>query len=66
MIEHIFASSSALDTHAADGLSVAVLNAVRTSMEQDQSQGLELLTNLEGPLADKVRSSRHVLEERHR
>ncbi|KAH3986935.1 mediator of RNA polymerase II transcription subunit 12 [Parastagonospora nodorum] len=64
MIEHIFASSSALDTHAADGLSVAVLNAVRTSMEQDQSQGLELLTNLEGPLADKIRShaEREVLD----
>ena len=57
MIEHIFSSSSALDAHAADGLSVAVLNAVKTSMEQDQSQGLELLTNLEGTLADKVRTS---------
>jgi hypothetical protein len=56
MIEHIFSSSTTLGAHAADALSVALLNAVRTAVERDQSQGLELLTTLESTVTDKVRS----------
>lgn len=61
MIEYIFSSNNALDAHAADTLSVALLNAVRTAVEEDQSQGLDLLSNLETTLTNKVRAQRHTL-----
>jgi mediator of RNA polymerase II transcription subunit 12 len=54
VIEFIFSSTSALDADAADALSAALLDAVRTAVEEDQSQGLELLTTLDIALTDKV------------
>jgi mediator of RNA polymerase II transcription subunit 12 len=59
MIEHIFSLSSVLDAHAADALSVALLNAVKTAVEKDQAQGLELLITLDSTLTDKVRRMPH-------
>jgi len=53
LIEHIF-SDPALEGDMADALSAALLDAVRTAVEKDQSQGLELLTNLDATLASKV------------
>jgi mediator of RNA polymerase II transcription subunit 12 len=57
MIEFIFSSEYALGVDAADALSAALLNAVRTAVEEDQSQGLELLTSLDTALTDKVITS---------
>jgi mediator of RNA polymerase II transcription subunit 12 len=57
VIEYIFSSNSALDVDAADALSAALLEAVRTAVEEDQSQGLELLTTLDTTLTDKVRTA---------
>jgi mediator of RNA polymerase II transcription subunit 12 len=54
VIEYIFSSSSTLDVDAADALSAALLDAVRTAVEEDQSQSLELLTSLDVVLTDKV------------
>ncbi|KAL5113832.1 RNA polymerase II mediator complex subunit [Pleosporales sp. CAS-2024a] len=56
MIEYLSWWSTTLDTHAKDALSVALLDAVRRAAEQDQSQGLELLRNLEPILTDKIRT----------
>jgi mediator of RNA polymerase II transcription subunit 12 len=55
VIEEIFSSHDALDTDTAETLSAALLKAVRTAVEEDQSQGLELLTTLDTALTDKVR-----------
>jgi mediator of RNA polymerase II transcription subunit 12 len=57
MIEHIFSPDYALDADAADALSAALLNAVRKAIEEDQSQGLELLRTLDKSLTDKVRTT---------
>jgi mediator of RNA polymerase II transcription subunit 12 len=55
MIEH--SPDYALDADAADALSAALLNAVRKAIEEDQSQGLELLRTLDKSLTDKVRTT---------
>jgi mediator of RNA polymerase II transcription subunit 12 len=57
MIESIFSSEYTFGTNATDTLSAALLSAVRTAVEEDQSQGLELLTSLDTALTDKVRTS---------
>jgi mediator of RNA polymerase II transcription subunit 12 len=54
MIEHIFSLDYARDLDAADALSAALLNAVRKAVEEDQTQGLELLRTLDTTLTDKV------------
>ncbi|KAH8693421.1 hypothetical protein GQ44DRAFT_753948 [Phaeosphaeriaceae sp. PMI808] len=63
-IEHIFSSESMLDGVAADILSGALLNAVKMAVEEDQSQGLELLATLDIALMDKIRyhAEREILE----
>tara|TARA_R110002003_G_scaffold73_8_gene6869 strand:- start:4572 stop:4829 length:258 start_codon:yes stop_codon:yes gene_type:complete len=50
LIENIFTADPALDDDAAD----ALLNAVKTAVEEDQSQGLQLLSTLDSALTDKV------------
>jgi mediator of RNA polymerase II transcription subunit 12 len=57
MIENIFSTNNVVDAHAADTLSAALLNAVKMAVEEDQSQGLELLSSLETTLTNKVRFS---------
>jgi mediator of RNA polymerase II transcription subunit 12 len=54
MIENIFSTNHVVDAHAADTLSVTLLNAVKAAVEEDQSQGLELLSSLEPTLTNKV------------
>lgn len=54
LIENIFTADPALDDDAADALSAALLNAVKTAVEEDQSQGLQLLSTLDSALTDKV------------
>lgn len=54
MIESLFSGHGAFEPDAADALSAALLSAVRTAVEEDQSQGLELLTTLDAALTDKV------------
>jgi mediator of RNA polymerase II transcription subunit 12 len=53
-IEHTF-SDPALEGDMANALSAALLDAVKTAVEEDQSQGLELLANLDASLTGKVR-----------
>jgi mediator of RNA polymerase II transcription subunit 12 len=57
MIEHIFSLNYALEADAADALSAALLNAVRKVVEEDQSQGLELLRTLDTALTEKVHTT---------
>lgn len=54
MIENIFTADPTLDGDAVDALSAALLNAVKTAVEEDQSHGLQLLSNLDTALTDKV------------
>lgn len=54
LIEHIFSDPN-LDGEAADTLSASLLGAVKTAIEEDQSQGLELLAALDPSLTNKVR-----------
>ncbi|KAF2819996.1 mediator of RNA polymerase II transcription subunit 12 [Ophiobolus disseminans] len=54
VIEHTF-SDPALEGDTADALSAALLDAVKTAVEEDQSQGLQLLTNLDASLTSKIR-----------
>jgi mediator of RNA polymerase II transcription subunit 12 len=58
MIEHIFSLNYALDPDAADALSAALLNAVRKAVEEDQTQGLELLRTLDTTLTNKVHTTK--------
>jgi mediator of RNA polymerase II transcription subunit 12 len=63
MIENIFSPDLGLDADAADALSAALLNAVRKAIEEDQSQGLDLLRTLDKALTDKVRTTRVLGED---
>lgn len=58
MIESLFSGHGAFETDTADALSAALLNAVRTAVEEDQSQGLELLTSLDLTVTEKVCKAR--------
>jgi mediator of RNA polymerase II transcription subunit 12 len=53
----MFSSTSLIDVDAANKLSAALLDAVRIAVEEDQSQGLELLVTLDIALTNKVRPS---------
>jgi hypothetical protein len=53
-IQHIFSCQTALAEDSIDSLSVALLNAVKVAVEEDQSAGLNLLDNLNIGLTDKV------------
>ncbi|KAF2034408.1 mediator of RNA polymerase II transcription subunit 12 [Setomelanomma holmii] len=64
MIENIFSGESALGSEAADVLSGALLNAVKSAVEEDQSQGLHLLSTLDSGLTNKIRhhAEREILD----
>jgi mediator of RNA polymerase II transcription subunit 12 len=49
-------SDPTLDEDSANLLSAALLGAVKTAVEEDQSQGLELLATLDSGLTNKVRA----------
>lgn len=57
LIEYIF-SDSFVEEEAAGALSATLLGAVKTAVEEDQSQGLELLAALDSSLTNKVISRR--------
>lgn len=55
MLEHIFASDTALSGDSNSVLPTALLNAVKTAVEENRSAGLELLASLDACLTDQVR-----------
>lgn len=54
MVQQIFASDPIPTEGSSDGLSVALLNAIKSALEKDQPSGLELLATLDSVLTDKV------------
>lgn len=56
VIEQIFSSDSALPGDSTNVLSTALLNAIKTAVEEDQPAGLELLASLDASLTDQVRN----------
>jgi mediator of RNA polymerase II transcription subunit 12 len=61
LIEHIF-SDPTLEGELADALSATLLSAVKTAVEEDRSQGLELLAALDSSLTNKVSVGRITQE----
>lgn len=53
-IEYICSSNPASEGDSVDAISAALLSAVKTAVEEDQSAGLELLTILDTDLTGKV------------
>lgn len=54
VIEQIFTSDTTLSGASADVLPAALLSAIRTAVDEDQSAGLELLASLDATLTDQV------------
>jgi mediator of RNA polymerase II transcription subunit 12 len=54
MIQQIFDSDSTSTERSSDGLPAALLIAIKTALEKDQTSGLELLATLDSTLTDKV------------
>ena len=53
-IQQIFETDSTSTEQSSDGLSAALLDAIKSAMENDQTSGLELLATLDSALTDKV------------
>jgi mediator of RNA polymerase II transcription subunit 12 len=53
-IQQIFETDSSTTEQSPDGLSSALLDAVKSAMEKDQTSGVELLATLDSALTDKV------------
>jgi mediator of RNA polymerase II transcription subunit 12 len=64
MIQQIFDSDSTSTERSSDGLPAALLIAIKTALEKDQTSGLELLATLDSTLTDKIRqhAEREILE----
>ena len=54
MVQQIFEQDPSSAEHSSDGLSAALLNAIKSALEKDQPSGLELLATLDSALTDKV------------
>jgi len=53
-IQQIFETDSSSTEQSSDGLSSALLDAIKSAMEKDQTSGVELLATLDNTLTDKV------------
>lgn len=53
-IQQIFETDSTSTEQSSDGLSAALLDAIKSAVEKDQTSGLELLATLDNALTDKV------------
>jgi hypothetical protein len=53
-IQQIFETDSSTTEQSSDGLSSALLDAIKLAMETDQTSGVELLATLDNALTDKV------------
>jgi mediator of RNA polymerase II transcription subunit 12 len=53
-IQQIFETDSSSTEQSSDSLSAALLDAIKSAMEKDQTSGLELLATLDNALTDKV------------
>jgi mediator of RNA polymerase II transcription subunit 12 len=60
-IELIYSSDTASSGASSETLSAALLSAIKTAVEHDQSSGLELLASLDAAFADQIRQ--HVERE---
>ena len=54
MIHQIFEPDSTSTEQSSDGLSAALLGAIKLALEKDKPSGLELLATLDSALTDKV------------
>jgi mediator of RNA polymerase II transcription subunit 12 len=54
MIQQIFEPDSTSTEQPSDGLSAALLRAIKSALENDKPSGLELLATLDNALTDKV------------
>lgn len=61
-IQQIFETESTATEQSSDGLSSALLDAIKSAMEKGQTSGLELLATLDNALTDKVCSLPYPLQ----
>ncbi|KAF2625958.1 hypothetical protein BU25DRAFT_492495 [Macroventuria anomochaeta] len=55
MVQQIFETDSTSTEQSSEGLSAALLIAIKSALEKDQPSGLELLAILDSTLTDKIR-----------
>ncbi|XPS71130.1 RNA polymerase II mediator complex subunit [Ascochyta lentis] len=55
MVQQIFESDSVSAEYSTDGLSAALLSAIKSALEKDQPSALELLATLDSALTNKIR-----------
>lgn len=54
MVQQVFDTNPSSAEKTSDGLSAALLDAIKSALEKDQPSGLELLATLDSTLTDKV------------